>query len=87
MNSVREIASVLKVALNSEALFSLVNTRITLRTGIDLSSPDLAARDTPANAEHVLGVLKAIGYSLESLQRVAERAGAGAAASRPPGRT
>lgn len=72
MNSVREIASVLQVALKSEALFSLVNTRITLRTGIDLSSPDLASRDTPDAAQSVLNVLKAIGYSVESLQRVAQ---------------
>lgn len=71
MNSVREIASVLRIALNSEALFSLVNTRITLRTGIDLQSPDLAARDNPENLQSVLGVLKAIGYSVESLQTVA----------------
>lgn len=71
MNSVHEIATVLRAALKSDALFSLVNTRITLRTGIDLQSPDLASRDNPENVQSVLGVLKAIGYSVESLQTVA----------------
>lgn len=72
MNSIREIALTLQAALNSESMFSLVNTRITLRTGIDLRNPeDLAVRDTPDNAASVLEVLKTIGYSPEALQAVA----------------
>lgn len=71
MNSVHEIATVLRATLKSDALFSLVNTRITLRTGIDLMSPDLASKDNSENVRSVLGVLQAIGYSVESLQTIA----------------
>lgn len=72
MNSIREIASTLHAALNSDAMFSLVNTRITLRTGIDLrNQEDLTTRDTPTNTANVLEVLKTIGYSPEALQAVA----------------
>jgi hypothetical protein len=75
MNSVREIARVLRATLQSDALFSLINTRITLRTGIDLLSPDLENKDTPENAEKVLGVLEAIGYTSAALQTVAAKLG------------
>lgn len=72
MNSVQEIARVLRATLQSDALFSLINTRISLRTGIDLMGPDLEAKDTPENAERVLGVLEAIGYSASALETVAK---------------
>lgn len=71
MNSVQEIARVLRATLQSDALFSLINTRISLRTGIDLQGPDLEAKDTPENAQRVLGVLETIGYSATALQTVA----------------
>lgn len=75
MNSVHEIARVLRATLQSDALFSLVNTRISLRTGIDLMSPELDAKDTPENAAKVLGVLEAIGYTSAALQTVAAKMG------------
>ncbi|HLT28450.1 MAG TPA: hypothetical protein VK013_00280 [Myxococcaceae bacterium] len=75
MNSVHEISRVLRATLQSDALFSLVNTRITLRTGIDLLSPELDAKDTPENAQKVLSVLEAIGYTSAALQTVAAKMG------------
>lgn len=75
MKSLQQIAEALRVALPSEALFSLVNARVTLRTGVDLSRPDLATRDTPQSVAEVLGALSALGYSQETLQLVAQRGG------------
>ena len=81
MNSLREIATILRAVLPNEALFSLVNTRITLKTGVDLSSVDLASREGPETITQVMGALQAMGYSAQTLKVLAKSKGIETAAA------
>jgi hypothetical protein len=73
MNSLGEIRKVLSAALANPAMFSLVNTRLILRTGVDLSDIKVADDRNPAAIAKVVTALKALGYSPESLALVAQR--------------
>ena len=71
MNSLVEIREILTKALGNPALFSLVNTRIILKTGVDLAN---IRDDDDKSAEpvaKVLSCLDSMGYSANTLTLVA----------------
>ena len=78
MNTLREIAQTLRVVLGSDALFSLVNARITLKTGLDLSNPDLGGNERPGATNEVISALTAMGYSMDTLRIIASKKGVNA---------
>lgn len=73
MNSLKEIETTLRSALGSDALFGLVNTRLVLRTGVDLTEFAAVDNRDPAKVSVVLEALKALGYSTAALQMVANK--------------
>jgi hypothetical protein len=73
VNSLTQIQSVLKTALKSPALFSLVNTRVMLRTGVDLGTILPRQDHDRGLVDSVLRELKAMGYSEVALQVVAKK--------------
>lgn len=73
MDSLQQIGATLKVALGSPAMFSLVNTRLMLRTGVDLGSIQPKQDGDAALVSKVLMELKAMGYSVTALSAVAQR--------------
>ncbi len=73
MNSIKEISELLRAALKSDALFSLVTARVTLRTGVDLATPSPAANQSPDDIQKVVEALSALGYSRDALRIVANR--------------
>lgn len=54
-------------------MFSLVNTRLILRTGVDLGAIAPTQDADPALVERVLKELQAMGYSPQALRTVATR--------------
>ncbi len=60
------IKRVLSTTLNNPSLFSLINTRLMLRTGVDLASIKPADNRNPTAVSKVLGALQAMGYQLEN---------------------
>jgi hypothetical protein len=73
VKSLGEICSTLTLALGSPALFTLVNTRIVLKTGIDLSQIRDDEDTSPDSVSRVLSALESMGYSTQALQMVARR--------------
>jgi len=71
MHSLPEIQSTLRLALGNDALFSLVSTRVMLKTGVDLNRPE--ERTDPEAVKSVLEALAAMGYTETSLVTVAQR--------------
>ena len=71
MNSMTEIKNTLRAARGSDALFSMVSTRVMLKTGVDLSKAE-AVRD-PNAVPRVLEALAAMGYSAGALKVIAQR--------------
>lgn len=73
MNSLSEIESTLRAVLSSDAMFGLVNTRVTLKTGVDLNGIN---PDDDQNAEKVgkvIDALQALGYTPSALRFLAKR--------------
>lgn len=73
MKSLSQIQRTLLSALGSQAMFSLVNTRLILRTGVDLASIAPAQDADVALVTKVLTALQAMGYSQQALNVVAQR--------------
>lgn len=73
LNSLEEIRRTLNLALGNEALFSLVNTRVMLKTGVDLSRFEPTENLEPGRVEKVLSALQAMGYSKSALLLVTQR--------------
>ena len=73
MKSLAEIRSTLESALGSSALFSLVNTRIVLKTGVDLAQIREGEDHSGESVAKVLTALQGMGYSVEALNLVAKR--------------
>jgi hypothetical protein len=71
MTSLGEIKTTLEKALGNPALFSLVNTRITLKTGVDLAVIPEAEDKSPASVEKVISCLQSMGYSVNALVIIA----------------
>ncbi len=71
MNSIAEIKNTLRAALGSDALFSLVNTRLMLKTGVDLNKSE-EIRD-PNAVPRALEALAAMGYSASAMKAIAQR--------------
>lgn len=64
MHSLEQIRQTLSAKLNNQILFSLVNTRIILRTGVDLVAIKAEENRDQAAVTKVLEALKAMGYTL-----------------------
>jgi len=61
--TLEQIRTRLTSNLNNPAMFSLINTRLILRTGIDLG--EIRAGDNiPEKVERVLSALKAMGFAV-----------------------
>lgn len=75
MKSLNEIQTTLSAALGSEALVQLVNTRITLRTGVDLRTIQNQDNLNPELVAKVIEALTALGFSASTLQLVAQKRG------------
>lgn len=75
MKTLNEITSMLTAALGSEALVKVVNTRIALRTGIDLKRVSFEQNENPEAVGKVIEALTALGFTLESLRAVAIKRG------------
>jgi hypothetical protein len=73
LKSLTEIKNTLDAALGSPALFQLVNTRITLKTGVDLASIRATDDESRESVEKVLGALSSMGYTEKTLELVARR--------------
>lgn len=72
MQSLSEIQTTLRAALGSDALVGLINTRITLRTGVDLRRVDPRDDANPELVGKVGDALTALGFSLSHLKLVAD---------------
>jgi len=64
MHSLEQVRQTLSAMLNNQILFSLVNTRIILRTGVDLVAIKAEEDRNPESVAKVLAALKAMGYGL-----------------------
>jgi hypothetical protein len=64
MNSLDQIRKTLLAMLNNQILFSLLTTRLILRTGVDLTAIKPTEDRNPAAVQKVLEALKAMGYTL-----------------------
>lgn len=73
MNSLTQIHRTLLNALGNPAMFSLVNTRLMLRTGVDLAAIAPAQDADVTLVQKVLKELQAMGYSPQALDTVARR--------------
>jgi hypothetical protein len=73
MKSLEQVRKTLMAALGSEALSSLVITRIALQTGVDLKRITPDADNDSALVTRVLEALRAMGYTAEQLTVVAKR--------------
>lgn len=73
MTTLVQITTALNAALGNPAMFSLVNTRVILRTGVDLRN---IAPEQNANGDcvtKVLTALEAMGYSRSSFELIAKK--------------
>ncbi len=73
MTSLREIFAALRASLNDEALLSLLNTRLILRTGVDLREIDPRQDSDPATLKKVADALAKLGFPVEALDAAAKR--------------
>lgn len=73
MNSLKEIETTLRAALGSESMFGLVNTRITLKTGVDLNGIKAFDDRNTEKVGKVIAALESLGYSTSALQSIATR--------------
>ena len=73
MKTLNEISQVLKAALASDAMFGLVNSRIAIRTGIDLTQISVGQDTAEEAVSKVLVALNALGFSPDALRLVAQR--------------
>lgn len=73
MQTLQEIHTALSGALASEVLLGVINTRVALRTGIDLRRIDANDNVNPLCVEKVTDALTALGFSMQSLQSVAAK--------------
>lgn len=73
MNSLKEIESTLRAVLASDAMFGLVNTRVTLKTGIDLNGISPGDDKDAEKIGKVIEALQALGYTTSALQFLAKR--------------
>ena len=64
MQSLEQVRKTLSAMLNNQILFSLVNTRVILRTGVDLVAIKEQEDRDPESVARVLAALKAMGYAL-----------------------
>jgi hypothetical protein len=60
------IKRALSTTLNNTSLFSLINTRLMLRTGVDLAAIKPTENRNPASVSKVMGALQAMGYQLNN---------------------
>jgi hypothetical protein len=65
MQSLDQVRKQLTATINNPAMFSLINTRLILRTGVDLVEFK-PSDNQPANVEKVLAALKAMGFPLDA---------------------
>lgn len=73
VNSLQQVSTTLKAALASDALFGLINTRLTLRTGVDLTRFSPQEDVDAALVARVLETLATLGFSEETLRLVAKK--------------
>lgn len=73
MRSLREIFTALRASLNDEALLSLLNTRLIIRTGVDLRVIDPSQDSDPATLKKVADALAKLGFSVETLNVAPQR--------------
>jgi hypothetical protein len=66
METLDGIKRVLSTTLNNPSLFSLINTRLMLRTGVDLAAIKATDNRDPSAISKVLGALQAMGYQLNN---------------------
>jgi hypothetical protein len=69
VESLDQIKRTLTASLGSPGLFSLINTRLILRTGVDLGDIKPEANHNREAISKVLGVLTAMGYGLSPAQK------------------
>lgn len=63
LQSLQQVREALRRAVGgNQALFSLVNTRLILRTGVDLGKVEPAKDRDPAAVDAVIQALHAMGY-------------------------
>jgi hypothetical protein len=62
--SLGKVRAALEQVLKTPALFHLVNTRIILRTGVDLGAVKPGEEGEPQRVQKVLTALKDMGYTL-----------------------
>lgn len=65
--SLKSLEQSLRLHLANDAMFTLVNTRLMLRTGVDLKSIDPVQERKPELVAEVIEALKKMGYPLEKL--------------------
>jgi enamine deaminase RidA (YjgF/YER057c/UK114 family) len=73
--SLNHLQDLLRTVLGSDAMFSLVNTRVVLKTGIDLNAIDPALNHKTEAIQKVVSALGAMGYTADSLLAVARHKG------------
>lgn len=73
MNSLKEIETTLRAALGSDSMFGLVNTRVTLKTGVDLNGITALDDRNTGKVGKVIAALESLGYSASALQNIAIR--------------
>jgi hypothetical protein len=62
--TLEQIRTRLTTTLKNPAMFSLINTRLILRTGVDLGEIKSADNLIPEKIEKVLSALQAMGFSV-----------------------
>jgi hypothetical protein len=62
--SLRQVEKTLRALLGNDAMFSLVNTRLMLRTGVDLKSIEAAQDGKAELLKQVIQALEKMGYAL-----------------------
>jgi hypothetical protein len=62
--SLEQIRTALQSLIQDEAKFCLLNTRLILRTGVNLADIKASQASSPAYVAKVLGALDEMGYSL-----------------------
>lgn len=64
MRTIDEVRAALVQRLGDEVKLVLLNSRVILRTGVNLVEPRPAHRTDPAAVERVLGALREMGFDL-----------------------
>jgi hypothetical protein len=69
LDSLDRIRRALTASLPNPSMFGLINTRLILRTGVDLAAFNSEINTHPETVSMVLGALQEMGYSLEGKRK------------------